>query len=166
MRAHLLPPSARHAFGRTAGLGLALLVLAGSGLAAVIWWLVLGAGQMHRTAWVAAGLSGWTACALLAWRWWRELPAGLLAWDGAAWSLEPATAGTPPQPLTQPPRVALDLQSALLLSVRLQPCGTRWLWLRQGAATSPDAWLSLRRALYSRAFMAPDPGPSPTPPST
>lgn len=166
MRAYLLPPPARHAFGRTAGLGMALLVWAAGGLVVVVWWLAWGVGPTHRPAWIAAGLTGWAACALLAGRWWRQLPAGLLAWDGAAWCLELATAGSKSQPLEQPPRIALDLQSVLLLSVRLPPGSTRWLWLRRGADASPDAWPAVRRALYSRASMAPDPGQPPTPPST
>jgi hypothetical protein len=134
-------PSVSYPVGRSA--------LAGAILAAA--W---GAGAAAGLAWWAAGVTGWradlalaTVLAAGAWAaasWWLA-PAGLLAWDGSAWSFAEGSAATAEGGAL---RVALDLQRALL--VRWQsPAAARWLWLERGRL--PMRWDALRRAVYSRA---------------
>ena len=76
------------------------------------------------------------------------MPMGHLSWDGGQWLLD---GGTPGSQQTVPgwPKVHMDLQAAMLLS--LQPAQGRvvWLWLEQRC--DPPQWLMLRRAIYSPA---------------
>ncbi len=150
MRAHLLPPPARHAFGASARLGWALCGLGLTGLAALAAWQVVGADQFP-----GAGLALWAGSAALAWRWWSTLPRGQLHWEGACWSVQ-TPAAADPLALAAAPQVRLDLQTALLLYVRPLRGRGMWLWLGAGQGESAlAAWLALRRALYSRAPEAP-----------
>ena len=83
------------------------------------------------------------ACALAADAW-RRSPRGSLRWDGQAWSwtsVDRSACGVL--------AVHLDLQSLLLLSLRLD-CGARiWFWPQRG--TEVTAWNALRRAVFCRA---------------
>jgi toxin CptA len=146
-------PSVSYPVGRSSWAGAILLAA----------WLV---GALAGLAWLRGGAPAWAPAllgAMLAvtgaaagWSWWRQ-PSGLLAWDGAHWTL-----AADRHPALEPGalEVALDLQSLLL--VRWSAAGQgRWLWLEKGRL--PSRWDALRRAVYSPA--EPDPTSAAEPPS-
>ena len=130
-------PSVTCPVGRSSLGGRLLLAVWAAGAATWLLWLAQ-AGWSWRT---AAGAATVLACGAAAGVAWRRQGAGLLHWDGRAWSLD----GNGPGQLA----VALDLQGLLL--VRWDgPAGRRWLWLERGRA-QPHGWADVRRAVYSPA---------------
>jgi toxin CptA len=120
----------------------AVLALLGWLLGAVVialWWTQSQSpGWRLWFAWaVLAAAGAFAACG-----WWR-CAAGVLAWDGQAWSW--STAGLVQ---TGTLEVGLDFQRWLLLRCA---CGnaTHWLWVER--ASLAERWDDLRRAVYSRA---------------
>ena len=117
------------------------------------------------------GAAGWrhglalampVAAGIVAWAGWQRQRGGILRWDGLSWRMEmPATKSvmapvfapgflptlTPPLLLTGEVAVHLDFQSFLLLSLRFENGGIRWLWLDQ--SVDPSLWQALRRAVHS-----------------
>ncbi|GAA4328561.1 hypothetical protein GCM10023165_00920 [Variovorax defluvii] len=73
----------------------------------------------------------------------RRESAAMLHFDGARWSI-PGTTG----PQAAAAKVALDVQSSLLVRLTFSDGACRWLWLDRHAA--PERWQALRRAVYSR----------------
>lgn len=136
----------------------------GSGFAA----LCAGLAAANFTAWVAAALAwplgGAVAAAALAavlavalagWaRRCGESAAGVLAWDGAAWSWTPASA----PPIVGEPRVALDLGAWILLRFAASAAPARVRWLAPSRRQAAAAWPFWRAALY-----APRPRPEAAP---
>jgi hypothetical protein len=141
-------PVARSAF---AGAVAAALVALGA-LAAAAWtWQASQAGWRQALAWAAVAVCGAVAAAA----WWRS-PAGVLRWDGTAWTWQAdgAAAGGSP-------RLALDLQSKILLRWQPDAGRVRWLWLERTADSTQ--WEALRRAVYSRASTPVPPAGEPPP---
>jgi len=120
------------------------------------------AGDGGAWRWVAAGLHGLAAAALLAWwpthwtalaalvlilvalRTWRRTPAAQrLAWDGRAWQLD----GRPVRPT-----VALDLGGWMLLQLRGADPDSSWLAL--SPARAAGVWPALRAALHAAPAQA------------
>ena len=148
MRASSLAPAVRYPFGRSAAVGRVLAAVALSGLACLAAWLVWGTATRETMALKAAvGLALWCLCFAAAWRLWRAMPAGHLAWDGGRWELE-SHDPLQRQPLNASPQVHLDLQAWLLLQVRPVQGRPTWLWLEQ--QRSPGLWIAMRRALHAR----------------
>jgi len=142
---HAAPPARYPAAGaRVAAAGLAVVWLLGG--AALFAWTVSVPGAPR----LALGGLLWVAAGGLAWRGWRALPRGQIAWDGGAWRWNGAALAE-----VAPPAVVLDLQACLLLHWADAPAGLRWLWLER--ADAPGEWDALRRAVYSPArFSGPD----------
>ncbi len=134
-------PSVTYPVGRSRFLGglLAVFVLTGVAAGVMVWqrtplngWQVFIVGAVTLLAGLGAGF------------FWRTLPQGDLRWDGHRWEGPGAatrTAGV---------HVHLDLQRHLL--VRLQGAGDAGPWLWLSAASRPERWDDLRRAVYSRAM--------------
>ncbi|MBX3586572.1 MAG: hypothetical protein KF796_08000 [Ramlibacter sp.] len=124
-----------------------------AGLMAIVWC----AGLAATGAWaLQAGETGWrlglmVAVVLLSGGWalhaHHTAPAGLLRWDGQAWSWR----GPAPQDEAGQPVVALDLQRWLLLRWT-GGRHSRWFWLAR--ASAPAQWRALRRAVHARARVA------------
>lgn len=133
-------PSVSYPVGRSALVGSLLLVVWSLGLLACIAlaWEGASAPRLAAAASACAASGAWAG-----WWWWRQ-PAGLLAWDTAAWSWSEGD----PQVRTGALQVVLDLQSLLLLRWST-PGRSRWLWAER--ARLPARWDALRRAVYSRA---------------
>jgi hypothetical protein len=118
-------------------------------------WL-LGACCAGAACWRIDGLD-WRRGALMlsiamaagaAWRGQRrQASAAVLGFDGQHWSLAARGGGTACA------RVAIDLQSLLLVRLTEHGRPACWLWLEQRAM--PERWRDLRRALYSRAPQVP-----------
>lgn len=135
-------PSVSYPVGRCRFAGAAMAALWLLGAAAVGGW----AWQSATGGWVlGAPIAVWCASGVLAARAWWHSPAGALAWDGAGWSWAGDSLGP------ARPRVALDLQRWLLLSLDGER-GVAWLWLERDG--DPRHWDALRRAVYSRASTA------------
>lgn len=145
-------PSVSYPVGRSAFVGVLLLAIWSLGLLVCLAFAWHGASAARLAALMAAcAASG----AWVGWWWWRQ-PAGLLAWDTAAWSWSEGD----PHVRTGGLEVVLDLQSLLLL--RWRSTGqARWLWAER--ARLPARWDALRRAVYSRAN--PEGPPRAEPPS-
>ena len=131
-----------------------------AGAAACAYW----ASGMDTMGWrqgfalampIAAGVVAWAS-----WVHWQRSARSTLRWDGQCWRLETpaatsamvpalATTLTPPLSLTGDLAVHLDFQSFLLLSMRLESGGTRWLWLDPCAEL--NHWQAFRRAVHSSA---------------
>jgi len=128
-----------------------------AGLLGVLW---LAGAMVCWPVWHEQGVTDWRAAVSIgatllagacAFWWWCRLPSGRLLWDGGQWSLQ--VTGVPAVvPATGTVRVALDLQSRLLLQLEgLATDGARaWLWL--DASADPLRWHALRCAVYSRAM--------------
>jgi toxin CptA len=134
-------PSVSYPVGRCRFAGALLALLWLVALAGLLAW----SSQAAAAAWLRvaafallAGCGAWAALA------WRLSPTGTLAWDGAGWRWQQAALDRAGQP-----RLALDLQSRLLLRWQEEGGAVRWLWLERDAA--PAHWDALRRAVYSRA---------------
>ncbi len=131
-------PSVSYPVGRPLFPGLLALVLWMAD-AAVTWaWLRESEAPGWRQATAAILLvliGGWSLLA------WLRSPIGELHWDGAGWTA-PHEAGAGSL------RVVLDLQQVMLVRW-LPPQSAQWLWLER--RRSPQRWLDVRRAVYSRA---------------
>lgn len=155
MRAPPHAPAVRYPHVRPPAVGWALAIVSASGLAGMVAWLALGAAHSDMAIKTVAGLGLWLACAAAAWRWWRHVPTGHLAWDGGQWWLECGALG--PSPMQGCPHIHLDLQACLLLSAQPLQGRMSWLWLDR--RSDPVQWAALRRAVYSPARnTAPDGG--------
>lgn len=106
------------------------------------------AGPVGAVLWL-----GWGGFAVFSW---RRSPIGALQWDalGSQATGEAATGvwrwrsaayrdGTPLQQV----RLALDLQSRMLLCLRNTDAAQTWVWVEQGS--DPPRWFDLRRALVA-----------------
>lgn len=133
-------PSVTYPVGRSRFLGSALLSIWLASGAVVAAWTAQAAGPDWRQ---AGGLLAWlVAGAMAAHAWWRS-PRGALEWDGGTWHFASCEAAGP--------RVALDLQHALLLHLLVEG---RPLWVWASRTGAPSYWDALRRAVYSRANTA------------
>ena len=134
-------PSVTYPVGRSAFAAQVLAGAALAGLAAACAW----AWQSDAFGWrQGLAFAALTACSALAAATWRRTPAGVLCWDGLAWTSEEGGAVGSGRP-----EVALDLQSRLLLRWSADGAPTRWYWVERLSA--PAHWEALRRAVYSRA---------------
>ena len=133
-------PSVSYPVGRSALAGALLLAVWALGLLACLAFAWQGASPLR----IAAATGACLACGAWAGAWWWRQPAGLLAWDSAAWSWSEGD----PEVRTGDLVLLLDLQSLLLLRWRA-PGRTRWLWAERSRL--PARWDALRRAVYSRA---------------
>lgn len=116
--------------------GLTTLV---SGVAGLTWWV-----QVDVAGWRQAlfGLSG-LVTGTLAMTMWHRAQQGTLCWDGQAWRWAGNTS-TACGTLT----VHLDLQFAMLLSLRTDVGALLWIWPEQ--KNSKERWRDLRRAVFSK----------------
>lgn len=147
MRTPSHAPAVRYPYGRSMVVGRTLAVLLVAGLACTMAWLVFSASTSAVFK-APVGLGLWLMCAAVAGHWWRRFPAGLVAWDGGQWSLVSGLSDKS-RPLSQVPRVHLDLQDWMLLSARPVHGRVEWLWLERRSDDSQ--WQALRRAVFSRA---------------
>lgn len=137
-------PAVRYPFAPSRQVACALLALSVVGAAVdLAWWLQQPGGGVRA----GAALLLWGACSVAAASWWHGAGHGMLAWDGGQWLLA-QTASSEPLVLA-PPRVCLDLQSVMLVLVRVPSGRSRWLWLERRA--DPPRWMDLRRALVAGA---------------
>lgn len=116
------------------------VVLAGAATI-LAWWHA----QQSAMAQCLGGAFVWAGASLLAWRWWRAMPSGELAWDGASWHVCIGKRDGEP---CHSPFVSLDLQSGLWVRLARLEGGVCWVWLARDQA--PGRWLDLRRALFAR----------------
>jgi len=134
-------PSVTCPVGRSHWAGALLLGLWLAGLVAALLWSTETSpvGWQFALVWITVAAAGATAL-----RSWSRAPAGMLAWDGAAWSWR----GTGAPDSTGQLRVSLDLQHAILVRWH-DGDGRRWIWIerRHGG----ERWDDVRRAVYSRA---------------
>ena len=121
------------------------------------WILLCGsiAGVLLVSAWVVGSqqlgwqqLTGIAAVFVASWvafRGWKNSPAGQLAWDGQVWRWEGPgyQAGVAQYDLW----AVADFKNVMLLRVENQAHATLWLWAERQAL--PERWLDLRRAVYS-----------------
>lgn len=131
-------PSVSYPVGRPLFAGVLAISLETAGLAVTGLWLHESDAPGWRHAAGAIMLAVIGAWSLLAW---LRSPRGELHWDGAGWTA-PHEAGAGSL------RVALDLQQVMLVRW-LGPQSARWIWLER--RRSPQRWLDVRRAVYSRA---------------
>ena len=128
-----------------------------AGAAACAYWASVmdGMGWRHALAFAMPLAAGAAACAG-----WQRQVCGSLHWDGVCWRLEMAAltptlaalsgaTSAPASALTGHLAVHLDFQGFLLLGMRLENGGVRWLWLDQCADLMH--WQAFRRAVYSSA---------------
>ena len=108
-----------------------------AGAAACAYWsyVMEATGWRHGLA-LAMPLGAGAA----AWAGWQRHVGGTLHWDGLCWRLESLPGNL---------AVHLDFQKFLLLSLRLENGGVRWLWIDQSVTLAH--WQAFRRAVYSNA---------------
>ncbi len=111
-----------------------------------VWWMQTDQSQYPWRLPVAAVLCLTSGLWALAWMLRVFLPAGHIAWDTHAWSINNASLAN--VSLNGVPQVCADGQRWLLLRVTPLGLPARWLWVERNA--SPAQWMALRRALYSR----------------
>ncbi len=155
MALHNAPPVV-YPVGRShfhAGLLLGLWL---TGSMALLWWVCSAVVPAYGVA-VAGVLVLCLGMAAL--RAWIQAPEGQLAWDGEVWRWQSAgyQAGEATYRLT----VGADFQRVLLL--RLENSARASLWVWAGAASFPERWLDLRRAVYSPGRVAPSWGSADAP---
>ena len=135
--------------GRSHVYGLGLLCLWLAGVLLVCTWVLGGqlVGWRQLTGVAAVFGAGW-----MAFRGWKNLPAGQLAWDGQVWRWEGRgyQAGVAQYELW----AAADFKNAMLLRIENQAHATLWLWAERRAL--PARWMDLRRAVYSPRRGVPD----------
>ena len=124
---------------------IALVLAAGSGLVLLLSGFSSGVTALQGVA--CLGL--WLMALGLSWRWTDpdRQPAGLLSWDGQAWSFETTGAA----PVSVQVRVVWDAGSALLLHLRSHRPGRPLhghAWL--AARAVPAQWHGLRCAVFAR----------------
>ena len=131
-------PSVSYPVGRPLFAGLLATGLWTAGVAVTWYWLRESdaPGWRQAAGAFALGVSGAWSLQV-----WLRSPRGEMHWDGAGWTA-PHTAGTGSV------EVALDLQQVMLVRW-LGAHSAHWIWLERGS--SPQRWLDLRRAVYSRA---------------
>jgi toxin CptA len=134
-------PSVKYPVGRSAFAALLGALVAVAAFATAALWAAASAGFGWRQALAFAAAMACTAWACVAW---LRSPAGVLCWDGLAWTWQGPRSSDAGRP-----QVALDLQSRLLLQWRSDGGGKRWFWLAR--ASDSAHWEALRRAVYSRA---------------
>ena len=133
-------PAVSYPVGRSRFHGVLLLLMAVLGGMTVLTWLLLTdvLGARHAVAlllWLAStGIATWQ---------WLKTPAGVLAWDGAAWTWCKAD-----EARSVVPEVTLDLQTFLLLKLHTPSGSGLWVWPERQSA--PLHWLPLRRALFGQ----------------
>jgi toxin CptA len=134
-------PSVTCPVGRSLWAGALLLALWLAGVLAALLWSTQAPPAPWRFAlvWTAVAVAGAFALG----HWWGA-PAGMLAWDGAAWNWRGRAAGDSLGQL----RVSIDLQHAMLVRWH-DGNGRRWIWLERRRAG--ERWDDVRRAVYSRA---------------
>lgn len=133
-------PSVNYPVGRSAFAGFACAVLVAGSIAGCAAWTVQAPWSWRQAlGWIAAAVG-----AALASHGWRHSAAGLLCWDGLAWSWQEGGTSSAGRPV-----IALDLQTRLLLHWLPEAGRDRWLWLER--ASDASHWDALRRAVYSRA---------------
>lgn len=141
-------PFVRYPFGNTkllyGGL-IALGVLSGCGCFLLLWHSTSSLGY------AASGVSllGWLIALGCSVRYCLAAPSGILAWNGAEWSLHLGDESLAELPVPTGVRVLRDFQSQLCL-VAEEVGGRRyWLWMERSRL--PERWGDLRRAVYSPA---------------
>ncbi len=143
---HFSAPPVRYPVGQGVLLFWGLLSLLVGTSAALLFWLLHGAGDSVARLSVAVVLWLGAACALV--HFWRRRTHGVLQWDGSRWSLDIEPAGDLVHPLEGALWVRLDLQSHLWVCLDSPHGRSTWLWLERKDA--PERWGDLRRAVYSR----------------
>lgn len=143
---HFSAPPVQYPVGRGLVLLWGLLALLGVGGAALLNWLLQGAG--HSVARLSVALFFWLCAAGAVWHFWQHRVRGQLQWDGLQWRLEIDQRDRSAHPLEGSLWVRLDLQSQLWVCLDGPDGRSTWLWLERQSA--PDRWGDLRRAVYSR----------------
>jgi toxin CptA len=145
-------PSVSYPVGRCRFAGALMLAAWCAGAVALAAWAWQLPSSGARQALGACVLAVVGAAAALSW---RRQATGLLAWDGTLWRWADGSGER-----TGRIAIALDLQAWLLLRWQGEASGGLWLWLERGR--EPQAWDSLRRAVYSRARIATPAGAPPS----
>jgi len=120
----------------------------GSALALLLWWWQ-GAGYGYRQVWVicVSALVYLIACAV-SWHAVRRCPQGMLHSTGSGWEWKIGAGQS--LSLKNSPLVILDMQSLLVIAFQVDANAStftqRFVLQRNWA---PDAWVDLRRAVYS-----------------
>jgi toxin CptA len=134
-------PSVSYPVGRSSIQGWLTFSLWLLGLATVLGWC----WQVNAVGWrqylALAAVLGAGAVAVQGW---RQMPAGILRWDGQHWFW--AATG---EPMAIAVACRLDLQWHLLLQLRAESGRSLWCWVAY--AQHPERWHGLRRAVYSPA---------------
>ena len=148
-RHQLHAPAVHFLLRRSASLGAVLAAFSAFGLMVLLLWASNGASSdaATRLMKLSLGLALWSLASAAAAYWWWTSPVGQLAWDGSRWELQ--VSSKKPH-IVSAPRVHLDLQSMVLVEVRIGESSKGvWLWLVREAA--PRHWDALRRAVYFHA---------------
>ena len=132
-------PTVSYPVGRPRFAGMLAAGLWIGGAAVTLFWMRESEAPGWRHVLAALALLASGAWALLSW---LRSPRGEVQWDGASWRVPPASS-------TACFDVALDLQRVLLVRWTGTGATAHWLWLEH--RRSPNRWLELRRAVYSRA---------------
>lgn len=155
------PPPARYPVRRSTVLGAILLALVIMGASALVAW---GLHGIRLPLWsVALAASNWLVVAFAAFQFWRHQFTGCICWDGQAWMLEVSASAPGFWLLDCSPEIFVDLQAHIFLRVSPKGRSPVWLWLER--SSSPDRWMCLRRAVYSRAVVHTDGADSGAPPN-
>jgi hypothetical protein len=145
-------PAVRYAFGRSTVLGMLLGGFLLASAAGLVVWTVQGANSSKNWVFIAACL--WLTAAWGAFHFWSRQCAGILGWDGQAWTIEIVVPTVETLVLSAPPHVFIDLHSHLWVSADPMAGIDIWIWLQR--SRQPERWMDLRRAVYSRAISGAD----------
>lgn len=113
-----------------------------TGLLMLAWGVLAAAADMRP--WL--GAAALVIAGLVMARGWQRSPLGQLCWDGQGWTWESQVYRS--GATLDAPKVALDLQGAMLLRLDNPAGASWWLWAERAAAA--PLWLDLRRAVYAR----------------